>query len=433
MAFPQVLNGQADAQATNSTSHVVSLPSTVNAGDRLILLFVCNGGGTYTGPGGTWSVLVPRVVNGTTHGIAAWEKIADGSEGGTTVTIGKAESVRSMAYVYRIGGAHASTASEAATPVGSSTTQTPAVPALNPSWGAEDTLFIAFGGFDMSAQAALSVTVAPSNYGNLVSQQSNAATSGVLLGAARRELNASGDDPDNFTLSASENPLVTLIAVRPADEGEEFTGTSAVTNAAPTSAASGSLRFTGTSAVTGAAAAVAASGSLAFTGTIAVTSAAPTVAASGPIPLSGEAAVTSAAPTVAVEATLRFTGTSSATGAAPTVAASGDETFSGTSAVTAPVATVSLSGTLGYSGTAAVTLPVGSTSAEGALAFAASAAVMSVAPSLVASGSIVAQVAGTATVSDTVAGVAVTIDEITYEAIVSDSSPYQAIVSDEAA
>lgn len=105
----------------------------------------------------------------------------------------------------------------------------------------------------------------------------------------------------------------------------------------------------------------------AVSGTSAVTFAAMTVAASGAETYTGTSDVTFGAMTVDIEAFVaNYSGTAAVTFGAMTVAASGSETFTGTAPVTFGAMTVAGSGTETFSGTAAVTFGAMTVAATGA-------------------------------------------------------------------
>lgn len=139
-----------------------------------------------------------------------------------------------------------------------------------------------------------------------------------------------------------------------------ITGTAAVSQAADTSSATGILGYSGASAVTQAAQTSSGSGVLGYTGTVAKIQAANTSAASGafsPAGISGSAAATQAGHTSSATGILGYTGTSARTQAANTSAATGSvlNPVAGTCHPTQAGQTASASGVLIY---AAIASPV---------------------------------------------------------------------------
>ncbi|MBA7703577.1 hypothetical protein ES703_112363 [subsurface metagenome] len=88
----------------------------------------------------------------------------------------------------------------------------PNPPSLSPSWGALDTLWLACCGYDTN----LTVTAYPTNYTNGRNDYADDAQ-GCGVGTARRELNASSEDPSAFTISSPEYWIANTVAVQPAE------------------------------------------------------------------------------------------------------------------------------------------------------------------------------------------------------------------------
>jgi hypothetical protein len=209
--FPTVAATTSSNAGAFVTSHVVDLPSGVSSGDLLIVFFAGynnSAGYTSTWPDG-WSQLY-NVSYGTgvnVSNVAAYYRHADGTEGSTiTVTGSNGESTH---ISYRITGWDSSTPPEAASPVGG-TNANPNPPSLTPSWGTADTLWIATAN---SGFVNHTVSGYPSNYTNGMSQRSTAG-SAIVQGSARRELNASSEDPGTFTFSGTSNWKAATVAVK---------------------------------------------------------------------------------------------------------------------------------------------------------------------------------------------------------------------------
>lgn len=136
------------------------------------------------------------------------------------------------------------------------------------------------------------------------------------------------------------------------------TGTSATTNAADTSSASGTTTVTGSSANTNANDTASASGTTTVVGTSATTNAADTSSASGAVgnDVTGSSSTTNAADTSAASGTTTVVGTSAKTNSNDTASANGTTTVVGTSEQTNANDTATASGAAGaIVGTAAVT------------------------------------------------------------------------------
>lgn len=191
MGFPAI---SATSQATTSpgarTSHVLTLPSGIVAGNLLIMVF-CEE--AVPDPAVTWPAGWTQISDSftTTNKFQIRYRIADGSEGASiTVT---SPSWQSAYVCYRITAWHGTTPPEVGTAVtNSSGTANP--PSLTPSWGAADTLWIAAASVVGSGIGGF--TGYPASYGlsNLAVTSDN-----VRIGVAGRQLNAASDDPGTFT------------------------------------------------------------------------------------------------------------------------------------------------------------------------------------------------------------------------------------------
>lgn len=210
MAFPQVAATATSDVDTNTTSHTVSLPAGIQAGDLLVVIFnetrpSSSEGGAPAG----WEAEYDD--NGTDDRIMVMSRVADGSEG-ASVTVTTVASRRSAHVAFRITGFEGDI--EVA---GNGAGTDP--PNLAPSWGSDDDLWIAVIG---GANSIWSATAAPANYGDLLGA-TNApfdSPSRCAVYTARREAAASSEDPGEFTFSgAPEHPHSVTIAIRPAAGG----------------------------------------------------------------------------------------------------------------------------------------------------------------------------------------------------------------------
>src|SRR5690349_17425685 len=81
--YPVVASVTETSFASDTTSHAVSMPATVNAGDGLIVIITTDGSATITVPVG-WKELYTEA-NGTALRGSAYVRVGRGTEGGTTV------------------------------------------------------------------------------------------------------------------------------------------------------------------------------------------------------------------------------------------------------------------------------------------------------------------------------------------------------------
>lgn len=118
-----VLQSVTPSTAASATVHNATMPATVNAGDMLIIAIVKRSSGTasITNLSSPWATLfnATAINSGTTCRAAIFWKIADGTEGGTSVaiTIGSSTAA-SVAHALRITGASGTPASANSISVG---------------------------------------------------------------------------------------------------------------------------------------------------------------------------------------------------------------------------------------------------------------------------------------------------------------------------
>lgn len=208
VAFPTVAATNTSQTNNASTSHTVALPSSISAGNLLIIVF-----GVFTAtvstPSGWTSFFNNTSGDSTLYGF--W-KLASGSEG-ASVTITTGASRNSAHNTYRITGWTGTP--EAATATGSDTTPNP--PSLTPSWGFTKTLWIAAEG-SLRASASHAITAFPSGYSGGISATGTIPiilTSDVC-GSAWLQSAGASQNPGAFTVNASVPWVAVTIGVRPA-------------------------------------------------------------------------------------------------------------------------------------------------------------------------------------------------------------------------
>jgi large repetitive protein len=234
-AFPSVLGEQTTVTGgalNNITSHVVNYPSGDASGDRYVAAAQCdaNNATDISWPAG-WTEL--DQINSTTRQIGSIAyRDADGSEGTTfTVTTNFAENCVTHVWLLDAGTFHSSTAPSVSSDTTGSNSTTYDFPALTPAGGARDYLWLLSLGYDSSTASSV-ISTFPSNYGN-TGQAGGTGGDLVTAGWARRELNASSEDPGGGTLSTTGRWTAFTIAIRPADAAPPtFSGT--IANQTPT-------------------------------------------------------------------------------------------------------------------------------------------------------------------------------------------------------
>jgi hypothetical protein len=214
------------SQATATTTHTFPSLTTLApaAGDLLIAIIVTYAGGStnaeFSAWGGSFTEFVDQAGNSASiQSIGAAYKFSDGTETGT-FTVTTVASSRSAMFLMQIPLAHATTPPEA-TAKSNGTTVLVSATAQSPSWGADDTLWIAVA---VNGETSLTgtftdITAAPASYTNMFQVL---AVGGDVIGAiggavAFRQLNTATEDQGTWTLDVgAASHSVLAIAVRPA-------------------------------------------------------------------------------------------------------------------------------------------------------------------------------------------------------------------------
>ena len=214
MTFPVVETRNESSLATAGTSHVVTLPTGIAAGDLiLILLDKGSTAATFNALAGWTEVVDENLANG----ITVWVRKADGTEG-ATVTFTSSASTRSAHTSYRISGAAdpAVRLPELST-VATGSSTTPNATTCTPTGGAKDYLWITFfGRGGEEADDDTWVTGTPTNYGTLLQKACGVAGTnlGGMISSAERTNNAASEDAGAFTCATGAWRAYT-IAVHP--------------------------------------------------------------------------------------------------------------------------------------------------------------------------------------------------------------------------
>ena len=204
MAVPVVQGTQTSTTNTAGTSHTVTLPASVAAGEMVLVTVAFSGVTTYTLPSG-WSQV--NTGPNTWTSVSAVLQRATGGESSMTITT--ASSVRMAARAFRISGAH-QTIAPAFSTNSNVTNANPNPPSYTDPNGSDDHLWLAI----YSAAASVTTSAYPTSY---VTTNTVSATSGPTLGTATRTATASTtEDPATFTISASNAWRANTVAIRAA-------------------------------------------------------------------------------------------------------------------------------------------------------------------------------------------------------------------------
>lgn len=219
MAFPATAAAPtATPFAASVTSMPVSMPASIASGDLLLAFVEVRNAGTWTKAAG-WTDITSLSQTGGGGGVGklnGFYKIAAGTESGTTPTWTASISTTGEWQVYRITGWHGTTPPEALTTSGDASAANP--PSLTPSWGADDTLWLAVAGHTAGSTAAWSA--GPASYSGFQNDGASSGGSAVSIASAYRQLNAASEDPGTFTVSGSNRFwAAATIGIRPGGGG----------------------------------------------------------------------------------------------------------------------------------------------------------------------------------------------------------------------
>ena len=219
MAFPTFEDATSGFNSTNSATHTITYPATVNADDLLVHWFTSDDN-TYTTSGWAaegWTVIVDDFASTGSQVLGNCAYLyADGTETGTFDITTSGDIEKSAWVILRFSGAEdpATQAPEVQTNSAvDSLTVDP--PSITPTGGAKDYIFIAFSGADQDA-----VTPAyPANYINTGTVASSGA--GFVTAAwGTRALNATSEDPAAFVYTGTADAWVAAtVAIHPAAAG----------------------------------------------------------------------------------------------------------------------------------------------------------------------------------------------------------------------
>lgn len=199
--------------ASGSSPYTINLPS-VAAGDLLVIVLSTDGNAAVTGNLTTFATSIFNTTFASTVRLSAWYRICDGSEGSTvTYTQAAGEDFCARVFKYAAGSWHGTTPPQGGTATGTGTSQDP--PSLSPTWGAEDTQWLA-ASFPNSTQNTAATTYPANCPNNNLGARSRGATGQATLHMATANVNTATFNPDAFTatLSGSVDWIAGTIAIR---------------------------------------------------------------------------------------------------------------------------------------------------------------------------------------------------------------------------
>lgn len=199
--FPSLLDVTQTNATASGTNHSINMPASVSVGDLLVAVLSITTSTAITTPSGWTSIYSDTAAFAT----SAYYKVADGSEGGTTVNFVSAISSVISGQTHRVQASTYSGVPEAsARATGSNVNPDP--PTMTPSWGALNTLWMAV--FAMSNNRTIT------GYPYAASQSATSVASPVI-GSCYTSANASSLDPGTFTLNLNSGWIAIVIAIRP--------------------------------------------------------------------------------------------------------------------------------------------------------------------------------------------------------------------------
>ena len=199
MAFPTPL-GRASSSTGSGTSHTVTLPSGIQAGEFLLIAVAVDGNTTPSITG--WQSISNN--NGNAVTLALFGRIADGTEGtSVTMTTPSSEATAHRSWRFPEG----TSTDGPANSTGTNTNPNP--PSLTPVDGAQDYVWLAISAADRRNHTGF-----PANYNNTIAVNGGSGGQAVGLGAAERELNTSSEDPGTFTIASSDQWVAYTYSIR---------------------------------------------------------------------------------------------------------------------------------------------------------------------------------------------------------------------------
>ena len=204
MTFSTIASTSQNTTAAG-TSHVITMPSGIQAGDLLLVFFATDGDNTITDWGG-FTELDQQKDTKDIFGAVGY-KIAVGSD---TLTITTSVSEPGSHICYRITGHECDMLPPEICTYIYGTTDAPDSGSLTPSWTQDDTLWISMEANDSNSV----VSAYPTNYTQSQVNQTGGNTE-CGVGVAGRNLNATSDNPGAFTLDDAEQWFAWTLAIPP--------------------------------------------------------------------------------------------------------------------------------------------------------------------------------------------------------------------------
>lgn len=204
----------------NATTHNMTMPNGIVAGDLLFgILRVASGGAIDWPSGGTdvdWTEIADGSFDTSNDQISIAWRLADGDEA-TTIAVISAANSRSAGFIYRISGAiDPTTTPPTISTVAVNATAVVDPTIVDPSAGTKDYLFLWVGSWE--GEQTSPPAGAPTDY--LGARGASSGTSGPTatncrVGMADRQLTAASEDPPSWTISVADSWTAWAVAVHP--------------------------------------------------------------------------------------------------------------------------------------------------------------------------------------------------------------------------
>lgn len=212
--FP-VVESSSSQSGGSGNHHYITMPDPINVGDLLIVAFVSKAYPTV--PSG-WTTIASAGSGTSTYTIIL-AKIADATENATIVDFYVTANEYAYAQIYRISNFNGTLDSLEVSSASTGYSANPDPSILTPSWGSDDTLWLALTAWGYGADA---LSTYPTSYTDGIWGRSGSSISYKHYGIASaiRELKSSSEDPGVFTLSSTDSWAAFTIGIQPLPGGD---------------------------------------------------------------------------------------------------------------------------------------------------------------------------------------------------------------------
>jgi len=201
MAYPQVATTSTSFDV-ETTSHTITMPSGITAGNLLIIFFTSDGADNFSSSSAGWTQLYETTSLTLTSSV--YYKIAAGSD---TLTITTDNTESSSAIAYRITGSDTLVPSYNSVAASSANANPPS---CNSIAGSLEYLWLVYVGYE----GIIDTSAAPTDFTGLVEYISGGATEPSSASAQREYTTGSAYDPDAFT-SGNTSYIAWTVCIAP--------------------------------------------------------------------------------------------------------------------------------------------------------------------------------------------------------------------------